>query len=237
MTNWLERLLGETRAKLLYLLRRPPGTITRLSSALGLTDNAVRTHIAALGRDGIVEQVGSQRDTGGKPARVYALTQAGEELFPKAYAVILGGLVEQLARTDGWEHAAELLRAVGEQAGSGLAVPADLQGRVGVAAGALRSLGGDIEVQRTPQGWRLQGFACPLSAVTARHPQVCALAQALVEEITGQPVTECCDRTGRPRCAFHVDEEPARRRSGSRASTPAAQRRPSTGKKTGRRHP
>ena len=41
---------------------------------MGLTDNAVRTHVAALERDGLVEPVGTQRDTGGKPARVYALT-------------------------------------------------------------------------------------------------------------------------------------------------------------------
>jgi len=33
---------------------------TALADALGLTDNAVRTHIAALERDGIVEQVGMQ---------------------------------------------------------------------------------------------------------------------------------------------------------------------------------
>lgn len=225
MTNWLERLLGETRAKLLHLLRRPSGTITGLSSALGLTDNAVRTHIAALGRDGIVEQVGTQRDTGGKPARVYALTDEGEELFPKAYAVVLGGLVEQIARTDGWEHAVELLRAVGEQAGSGVAAPADTGGRVEAAAAALRSLGGDIEVRHTADGWRLQGYGCPLSAVTARHPQVCALAKALIEEITGQAVTECCDRTGRPRCAFQIDEAWGRAGSRSHASSRSAVRR------------
>ena len=207
MTHWLERLLGETRAKLLQLLRRPPGTITGLSSALGLTDNAVRTHIAALGRDGMVEQVGTQRDTGGKPARVYALTEEGEELFPKAYAVVLGALVEQIARTDGWEHAVRLLRAVGEQAGARVPAPGDVGGRVSAAATALRSLGGDIEVQQTAQGWHWQGYGCPLSSVTARHPQVCALAQALIEEITGQTVTECCDRSHRPRCAFDVQEK------------------------------
>jgi predicted ArsR family transcriptional regulator len=205
MTNWLENLLGETRAKLLRLLRRPPQTVTGLSDALGLTDNAVRIHIAALGRDGIVTQVGTQRDTGGKPARVYALTEEGEELFPKAYAVVLGGLVEQIARTDGSEHAVELLRAVGEQAGAATGAPADVAGRVAAAAAALRGLGGDIDVLKSEEGWRLQGYGCPLSAVTARHPQVCALAQALIEEITGQQVTECCDRTGRPRCAFQIE--------------------------------
>ena len=210
MTNWVERLLGQTQVKLLQLLRRPPQTITALSAALGVTDNAVRNHIAALGRDGIVRQVGTQRDTGGKPASTYALTEEGEELFPKAYAVVLAGLVEQIARDDGWEHAIELLRRVGAQAGAGAPGLASVEGRVTAAAAALRSLGGDIEVQSTPGGWRLQGYGCPLSAVTSRHPQVCELARALVAEITTRPVTECCDRTGRPRCAFIVDDNTRR---------------------------
>ena len=211
MTNWLERLLGQTQVKLLQLLRRPPQTVTGLSIALGVTDNAVRNHIAALGRDGIVKQVGTQRDTGGKPASTYALTEEGEELFPKAYAVVLGGLVEQIALADGWEHAIELLQRVGAQAGAGALAPAaGVEGRVTAAAAALRSLGGDIEVQSTPAGWRLQGYGCPLSAVTSQHPQVCELARALVAEITARPVTECCDRTGRPRCAFIIDHKPKR---------------------------
>lgn len=148
----------------------------------------MRTHIAALERDGIVEHVGTQRDTGGKPARVYALTGEGEELFPKAYALVLGGLVEELARRDGWEQATTLLRAIGQRAG--------------------RSLGGDVEIQRSAEGYMLQGYGCRLSAVTAKHPQVCALARALVEESTGEPVTECCERGDRPRCRFRIAEGP-----------------------------
>jgi len=204
MTNWIERLIGGTQAKLLHLLRRSHQTITALADALGLTDNAVRTHIAVLGRDGIVEEVGTQRDTGGKPARVYALTKQGEELFPKAYALVLGELVAEIARKDGWPHALKLLRAVGRQLAPDVSVPSDPGARVAAAAAALRSLGGDVDVQRTAQGWRLQGHGCPLSSVTAQHPQVCALAKALVEDITGQAVTECCERGDRPRCGFVV---------------------------------
>ena len=204
MTNWVERLAGETRAKLLNLLRRSRQTITGLSDALALTDNAVRTHVAALERDGIVKQVGTQRDTGGKPARVYALTEEGEELFPKAYALVLGELVEEIAHVDGRERATTLLRAVGRRVASGLASAGDREGRVAAAAAALRGLGAEIEVQRADHGYTLQGYACPLSSVTATHPQVCALAQALVEEITSEPVTECCERNGRPRCRFRI---------------------------------
>lgn len=204
MTNWLQRLTGDTRAELLRLLRRSRQTITSLADALRLTDNAVRTHVAALERDGIVEHVGTQRDTGGKPARVYALTEAGEELFPKAYGLVLGELVGEIERADGRERAVELLRSVGRRIAAGVRATEGTEGRVEAAAAALRGLGGDVTVERTEEGWQLRGFGCPLSAVTARQPEVCVLAQALVEEITGRPVVECCDREGRPRCGFRV---------------------------------
>lgn len=192
---------------MLTLLRRPPQTINTMADALGLTDNAVRAHVAALGRDGLVEQVGTQRDTGGKPARLYALTPEAEELFPKAYATVLAGLIEQVAEQDGWERAVELLRAVGAQ----MAGPRDRGSagtRLGAAAAALRKLGGDVDIQQADDGWLLKGYACPLAALTSRHHEVCELAQALVEEMTGLPVTECCERGDRPRCGFKVARDP-----------------------------
>lgn len=204
MSNWLQRFMGETRVEMLRLLRRSRQTITSLADALRLTDNAVRTHVAALEREGVVEHVGTQRDTGGKPARIYDLTSEGEELFPKAYALVLGGLVEEIARSEGEGRAVELLRAVGRRVGAGVPASDGTEARAKAAAAALRSLGGDLEVTAADGGWRLKGYGCPLSAVTAGRPEVCALAQALVEEITGRPVTECCDRGGRPRCGFRV---------------------------------
>ena len=204
MSNWLQRFVGETQVEMLRLLRRSRQTITSLADALRLTDNAVRTHVAALEREGVVEHVGTQRDTGGKPARIYDLTSEGEELFPKAYALVLGGLVEEITRSEGEGRAVELLRAVGRRVGAGVPASDGTEARAKAAAAALRSLGGDLEGTAADGGWRLKGYGCPLSAVTAGRPEVCALAQALVEEITGRPVTECCDSGARPRCGFQV---------------------------------
>jgi len=204
VTNWLERLTGETQARLLGLLRRSRQTITSLAHALRLTDNAVRLHIAALRRDGIVEDVGAQRDTGGKPARLYGLTREGEELFPKAYALVLGKLVEEIVRTQGRERAVELLRAVGAQAAASARTATNPQQRLEAAAAVFRDLGADVLVDKTTEGWRLQAYGCPLSAVTADHPEMCELGKALVEEAVGAPVTECCERGEHPRCGFTI---------------------------------
>ncbi len=201
----LNTLAGETQAKLLHLLRRAPRTITELSVELGLTDNAIRTHIAALTRDGLVQLVGTQRDTGGKPARQYGLTIFGGELFPKAYAMALGGLVDEIVRVEGQARAVELLKGVGVRAARGAAPASDLAGRVAAAAATLRELGADIDVVTEANGWGLKGYGCPLSAVTAGHPEVCALVAALVAEMTGRPVEERCDRSAQPRCCFHIN--------------------------------
>jgi predicted ArsR family transcriptional regulator len=205
MTNWLERLIGETQMRLLALLRRAPQSITSLAETLGLTDNAVRMHVAALHRDGIVEPVGTQRDTGGKPARLYGLTRAGAELFPKAYALILGKLIEEIVRTDGRDRAVTLLRAVGAQAAAAAPRASTPQGRMDAAAQLFRTLGSDAAVEKTPQGWRLQAYGCPLSAVSSDHPELCELGKALVEEVVGEPVTQCCQRGDHPRCGFELE--------------------------------
>lgn len=202
--NWLEKLLGESQVNLLRILRRSQQTITSLAARMGLTDNAVRTHIATLRRNGLVTEAGTQRDTGGKPARMYDLSRQGEELFPKAYSTILSELIGQIEARDGKEKVVELLRAVGVHASKGVPRPEEPGARVAAAADALRSLGADIDISRTDTGWRLQGYGCPLSAVTEKRPSVCSLAHALVSEVTQQPVIECCDHTGRPRCAFEI---------------------------------
>lgn len=205
MVNWLYRLTGETRARLLGLLRRSRQTITGLAEALGLTDNAVRLHVAGLRRDGLVQDVGAQRDTGGKPARLYGLTAEGEELFPKAYAIVLGELVAEIVRAEGRERAVELLRAVGART-AGARAGGDLAARVEAAAAVFRGLGSEVDVEPDPSGLRLRAYGCPLSAVTPEHPEVCQLGQAIVQQVTGAEaaVSECCERGAHPRCAFTI---------------------------------
>lgn len=214
--NWLDAFLGETRAQLLRILRKTAATITELAASLGVSENAVRTHVAAAERDGLVRQTGIQRSTGGKPARVYELTPDAEELFPKAYALALERLVRVLREVDGEDAVLEHLRRVGRDlAGSGSLSSEDVGVRVEAAAAALESIGGSLTVSREAEGWVLQGDGCPLSAVVAQDPDVCVLAQSLIAELTGRQVVETCGKSARPRCKFHVLAEPGDAREGA----------------------
>lgn len=205
MDSRLHSMLGETRARLILLLRRSDQTINELAQTLGVSGNAVRTHIAALQRDDLVEEAGLRRDTGGKPARLYTITSRAEELFPKAYALVLGQVISRLQDRQGNDLVTRLLREIGVQLARSRAPSGDeSEARIAAAAGILEAIGGDVEIRQTDEGWELRSSGCPLSAVVDDHPEVCALVEALVGEITGRPVAECCERGERPRCGVRI---------------------------------
>lgn len=203
--DWFNLLTGETRGRLLGLLRQSERSIPDLAEALGISDTAVRNHVAALQRDGLVEPADVERETGGKPARRYRLVAAAEELYPKAYAFVLVELLRTLEAREGREAVVALLREVG-----GRAAPASASGdealgsRVASAAAVLRELGGEVEVERAGDGWCIRGHGCPLSAAVREYADVCELAASLVEQVTGRPVTGCCQHGERPKCGFLV---------------------------------
>ena len=48
----------------------------------------------------------------------------------------------------------------------------------------------------------IRGFGCPLREAVDDHPDVCRIAAALLSEVVGYEVTECCDRGDAPSCRF-----------------------------------
>ena len=206
-TNWDEKFFESTRGRMVTLLRRSGRTVEELARALGLTNNGVRAHLAVLERDGIVRQRGSVRrgSGGGKPAYVYELTLEAEDLFPKAYEPALGRLLDVLAERLGPEESEALLRSVGRRLVEDKTVPTHgARARLEAAAGVLNELGGLTELEEQDGTLVIQGYSCPLAAVTPDHPEVCRLAESLVAEVAGLPVHERCDRSERPRCCFEV---------------------------------
>ncbi len=207
VTRWEGKFFESTRGGIVTLLRRSGRTVEELARVLGLTDNGVRAHLAVLERDGLVRQRGSVRrgSGGGKPAYVYELTSEAEDLFPKAYRPALGGLLDVLAERLGPEETEALLRLVGRRLAEGKTVPTGgTRARLEAAADVLGELGGLAELEEEDGTLVIRGYGCPLASVTSDHPEACRLAEALVTEVAGVPVRECCDRSERPRCCFEV---------------------------------
>jgi predicted ArsR family transcriptional regulator len=200
--RWEERFFGTTRGQIIVLLRRTRDTVDGLAHRLGLTDNAVRSHLATLERDGIVVQRGVQRGAG-KPSNVYELAPDAERLFPKAYGLILRELLDVLEERMTPKQLEDLLRDVGRRLGARQRGGPD---PIETAVDALNALGGLAEA-RWPEATTnvIHGFACPLAEVLPQHPLMCRLAEAMLAEATGLEVIERCDRGGeRPQCRFET---------------------------------
>ena len=201
------RFFETTRGQIVSALRRGTATVDELARVVGLTDNGVRAHLATLERDGLIRQAGVRRGEGaGKPATLYEIHPDAEPALSRAYAPLLVALLDELAERIPEEQRDAIMSEVGRRLATAAPAPgsADLEKRVRAAATVLNSLGGETQVERRQGALAIRGCGCPLSAVTARRPEVCRAVQTLLSEIIGAPVREQCDRDGRPQCCFEV---------------------------------
>ncbi len=204
VTRWDKRFFETTKGRVLAILRRGSHTVEELARHLGVTDNAVRLHLSALERDGIVEQRGV-RPTGGKPAFAYEVSSEAERLFTKAYVPVLTHLVGVLAERMSAAELEALLREVGRRLAAGKPpAGADLRTRAEAAATVLTELGGVVDVEEADGAMVLRGYSCPLADAVRAQPATCRAAETLVAEMTGVPVEERCDKGARPRCRFEI---------------------------------
>jgi predicted ArsR family transcriptional regulator len=198
------RFFAGTRGKIVTLLRRASRTVEELAQALDLTDNAVRAQIATLERDGLIQESGRRRSSS-KPASIYNLTPAAEELFSKAYGPVLRQLLEELNERMTTEEVEALLRSTGRRLAETWPLPSgEVHSRLERAVDALNEMGGLAELERRDGIYVIQGYSCPLAAVVPGHPEVCRLAASLLTELVGLPVQEQCDRSEKASCCFVV---------------------------------
>ncbi|HEX7050853.1 MAG TPA: ArsR family transcriptional regulator [Longimicrobiales bacterium] len=202
--RWDKRFLASTRGQIVALLRRQDATVNELAEVLELTPNAVRAHLASLERDGLAEQRGVRRGTG-KPANVYGLAAEAERLFPKAYSLILGYLLDVLAERVTSEELDGILAEVGRRVVAGReSVDGVSDGRLAAAVALIADLGGLAEVETREGRERVQGYSCPFALLVPGHPEICRLAESAVSEVVDGTVRQRCVHGDRPQCAFEL---------------------------------
>ncbi|HJT80912.1 MAG TPA: ArsR family transcriptional regulator [Chthoniobacterales bacterium] len=205
-SGWRTRLMESTRGKILDLLRAKEQTVNDLAAALDLTDNAVRAHLLSLERDGLVHQTGV-RPGFRKPHATYALTAEAEEIFPKAYGVLLDLILIVISRQLSPKELRAAMREVGKRvAASHLS---EVKGksrnqRIEAALRILKDLGGSATFEKSEGKHFIRGNGCPLAAATSRHPEACLIAETLLAEIIGAQVKECCIHGSVPSCRFQI---------------------------------
>lgn len=211
LNRWNDRFWKTTRGRVLALLRPASRTVDELATAVGLTDNAVRAHLATLERDGLVKTSGLRRSGPGKPPQAYALTSEAERLFFSSACVpfLLQFLHAASARLGGPELTA-LMRSVGDGLAAGHAPPAGgPRARVEAVARALDELGGTTKVESGRKGLVIRSLGCPVGSLVEAHPEVCQAMVRFAGRMAALPARERCLRgEGPPRCAFEFTPPP-----------------------------
>lgn len=191
----------------MLLLRESAKTVNDLAAALEITDNAVRAHLLSLERDQLVTLGGTVPGTR-KPHSIYELTNSAREHFPRPYGSILKRFLSVLRERLSRKAMAADLRATGRQMAADIAIEPGAN-RLDSAVATLQELGGSARLVVENGNTSIQSESCPFGEIVTDHPEVCGLAESMIEEIVGQPVRETCDRSGLPKCRFLIGADAA----------------------------
>ena len=198
-----------TRRRIVDLLRRSALTANEIAAELELTHNAVRNHLAALERDGLIRP-GGRRQSHTRPAVVYELVPRADSIFSRAYIPFVAQLLKVLGERMSKPELDDIMRAVGDGLAAGQPrARGGLARRVETASLLLEELGSLTEVERWDGGFILRGYGCMLSEAVHGRPEVCRAVESLLAQLVEAPVRECCERGEHPRCCFEISP-PAR---------------------------
>jgi predicted ArsR family transcriptional regulator len=188
--------ISQPQQDIVKLLRRHGSlTVEDLSRALGVTSVAVRHHLDVLEAEGLLCSEIERRipspeaaNRRGRPRRLFQLTEAADDLFPKNYSGLVQVILEHLETSGGSESVEEVFRArrlgieadlrkrlEGEALAKRVAAVAELQDRSGYMA--------DWEA-REDGSFILREHNCAICKVARRFPQVCSNELQLIQNIT-----------------------------------------------------
>jgi predicted ArsR family transcriptional regulator len=206
MSVWEREHGGTTRGQIVTLLRAGNRSVDELAGALGLTDNAVRAHLAVLQREQIIESIGVRREGSvGKPAAIYAIAPGAQPLVSRAYSPLLAAHLAELRAHAIPSAMRKLLKRVGRRMlSSRERATGALEARAQAASNLLNELGGSTHVERDADAFLICGHGCPLSEAVVASPEVCGAVEQMLTDLTGARVVESCDRKGSPNCLFRV---------------------------------
>jgi predicted ArsR family transcriptional regulator len=207
-TPIIDTLDGSRRDVLVALKRARTATIAQLAEQVGVTTEAVRQSLMALQAEGWVKRVRLESSGAGRPPSGYALTEAGEQVFPKRYDDLVVLMIDAAGSELGPEAVKRLLAAVAQSkvdawtpALAGLDLPAKVE--------ALRDLYAEadpwVEVSEVEDGFRLTELNCPFLSVAMRRPALCSVTVNALTRLLGVRVErEERFQAGDRRCVFRV---------------------------------
>ncbi|MFC5529890.1 helix-turn-helix transcriptional regulator [Cohnella yongneupensis] len=202
---------SSTRRRLLHLLKTGGKcTVSELSIALSITEMAVRRHLHAMEKDGIVG-VTTVRQAMGRPLYRYALTAQADDYFPKNYSQLtldlLAELEEQAEGTAVIDRMFQGRRDKLAQRYEERMRHRPLEDRVRELA-LIQNGGGYMATWERAEengGFALHEYNCPIAHIANQFRQACHCEQQLFAQLLEADVerTECL-ADGGGRCTYAI---------------------------------
>ena len=218
------------RAIINRLKQEGPLDVASLSKFLGLTTMAVRLHLEKLTQEGLTAYRDEKRSMG-RPARVWALTERADSLFPSSYEELALDLVSSIVTAFGANGLEKIIDVRTKQ-------QTESYRTVVPSVGPLRKRLEALAHLRTTQGYMatveepsageyvLIENHCPICAVAKKCTGLCARELELFESTLGPSVhIERTEHllTGDRRCTYRITEDRSIGLTGARENLESAE--------------
>jgi DeoR family suf operon transcriptional repressor len=192
------------------LLQKREGlTVDALSKELKISRNAVNQHIASLENSGFIEN-SSLSSSGGRPSKVYSLTESGVELFPKHYALFSNLLIHWIKDKLGDKELKKCMTTMGKQVALEFKDRVDknnkLNDKVNEVSNIMHELGYDSRVEiASKKQPEIVANNCVFHQIANESNEVCELDLSLLSTLLDAKIDhkECMVKGGAC-CRFSV---------------------------------
>ncbi len=205
--------IGQRQQLLLTALQRSETGLTAdvLAKELSISRNAVIQHIASLEGNGFIEN-SSLSSTGGRPSRLYTLTDRGQELFPRHYALFSNLLIDWIRQKLGDKKLKtgliDLGKRVAKEYQGRVDTHSTLTNKVSEVANIMQELGYDAYAsKKTGTSPEIVASNCIFHKLAEEYQDVCQLDLSLMSTLLDADIEhkECMVRGGQC-CRFKISK-------------------------------
>ncbi len=200
--------MNDTREQILRQIKaRGQMTIAEMAELLSISAVSVRHHLSTLQAEGLVRSSEVRRGVG-RPHLVYSLTEAAQERFPTKYLRLSDRLLDELKAVLPAQMLEDMFSRMAEGMVADYAarlVGKSIEEKMDLLIELLGAEGFLAHWNRTGETISLTEYNCPYLHIGQRHPEVCALDEAVIRNVLNANVerTTCVLRGGE-HCAFVI---------------------------------